>query len=57
MLLSRCALVGDVYYTSFALYPVLGKVLKKICLFCLFGSNVVALLRRALLVDALCETS
>ena len=37
-----------------ALNPVLGKVLKKMCLLC---SNVVASLRRALLVDALFETS
>ena len=39
------------------LNPVLGKVFKTICLFCLFGSNVVASLSRALLVDALGETT
>ena len=33
--------------------PFLSKVLKKIRLFCFFGSNVVASLRQALLGDAL----
>ena len=37
--------------------PVLGKVLKKTRLFCLFGLNVAELLRRALLGDAVGETS
>ena len=37
--------------------PVLGKILKKISLFCLFSSNIVASLQWALLADPLGETS
>ena len=43
------------YLKTVALNPVLGKVLKKIRLFCLFSSNILVSLRQAL-VDALGET-